>query len=113
MGDEDQLKSLMEEAISRENLRLRFSQDRSVSEFVDSARREGYSLTERDVKKILVGAYLTDENLGAEQKNRLIGGLSPNYLDKVEGAIDGDYSFLADARAWERSRDFHDYVFKD
>jgi hypothetical protein len=103
---------LIQEALTNRTLRVRLSQDRSSAELADSANKKGYVLSEKDAKKILAGALLTDESLNEEQKQKLVGGLKWDYLDRVEAALDGDYRLLEDRETWERTRDFYEYVYQ-
>lgn len=111
--NEDAVTTLIEDAATTESLRLRFSQDRTAEEFVESAAKEGYSISKRDARKILAGAFLTSDSVGEGLRNKLVGGLSWNYLEKVEEALNGDFSLLNDPDAWKRAEEFYLHVFDD
>lgn len=111
VNNKDAVTTLIDDAAKTKSLRIRFSQDRSAEEFVESATREGYSISERDARKILAGAFLTSDAVSEELRNKLVGGLSWDYLKKVEQALDGDFSFLTDPDAWERAKGFYLHVF--
>ncbi|MFB6345366.1 MAG: hypothetical protein ABEK50_06295 [bacterium] len=113
MTDDDNLKELIQNALQSDSLRLRFSQDRSSDELVESAARKGYSISRKDAQKILAGAFLTSEEVSEDLKNQLVGGLSWDYLNKFEAAMDGDLSMLEEKRTWERVLDFYEYVFNE
>lgn len=107
------LSELLDDAIRSKTLRTRFSQDRSADELVDSARQKGYGISERDARKILAGAFLTSDSISQEVKNRVAGGLSWDFLRKVENELDGDFQLLANRDAWERAREFNQHVFEE
>lgn len=109
---DDGVKQLIEDALNNKALRTRFSQDRSATEMVESAAKEGYALSERDARKVLAGAYLTSDDVSSDQQNQLVGGLSWNFLQKVEDKLDGDFSLLSESSAWRRSLDFYEYVYE-
>lgn len=104
---------LIRDALNNRSLRVRLSQDRSPSELAESANKKGYALSEKDAKKILAGALLTDDSLSQEQRQKLVGGLKWDYLDRVEAALDGDYRFLENRDTWDRIRDFYEYVYQE
>jgi hypothetical protein len=103
---------LIRDALDNRSLRIRLSQDRSPAELAESANQKGYALSEKDAKKILAGALLTDDSLTQEQRQKLVGGLKWDYLDRVEAALDGDYQFLRDRDTWVRTREFYEYVYR-
>ncbi len=103
---------LIREALKNRALRVRLSQDRSPVELAESANKKGYNLSEKDAKKILAGALLTDKSLNEEQRQKLVGGFKWDYLDRVEAALEGDYRLLEARDTWERTRDFYEYVYQ-
>lgn len=113
MAGNADLTNLIEDAVDSGLLRRRFAQDRTAPELVESARKEGYNISDRDARKILAGAYLTSDRVDSDVRNRIAGGLSWDYLKKVESELDGQYSFLDDRDAWKRARDFYEYVFQE
>jgi hypothetical protein len=107
----DGLGSLIEDARNNSSLRLRLSQDRSADEMAASANQKGYAIDANDARKILAGAYLTSNDVSQSERQALVGGFSWDYLEKIENRLDGDYRFLEDEDAWERAREFYEYVY--
>lgn len=108
----DEVLSLIEDAQEDSGLRLKLSQDRSAEELSASANQKGYSISTKDARKILAGAYLTSESVSEQDKQSLVGGLNWNYLRKVEKRLDGDFRFLETVEAWNRTEGFYEYVYQ-
>lgn len=107
----DDVENLIDDAKSNSSLRLRLSQDRTAQEMAESANKQGYSISSREAKKILAGAYLNSDEVPQKKKEQLVGGLSWNYLEKIENELDGDYRFLEKREAWLRTSEFYDFVY--
>jgi hypothetical protein len=109
---DDQVMDLIEEAIDNSALRRKLAQDRTAAELAESANREGYSISEREARKILAGAYLTDDRRTEEERRDILGGIAWNFLEEVEDRLDRDFGLLESRDAWERSKSFHENVFQ-
>lgn len=106
------VKSLIKEAQTNSRLRMRFSQDRSSEEMVTSANKQGYTISKKDARKILAGAYLTSDRVGKEEQDEILGGIAFNYLEEVESRLDRDFRMLEDKVTWERTEGFYEYVYE-
>lgn len=111
MADEHVL-DLIDEATRNQGLRRRLANDRTAAELAESAGKAGFSISEREAKQILAGAYLTAEERTESECQEIMGGLAWNFLDDVEDRLDRDFSILEESNAWERSRDFYEHVFQ-
>lgn len=104
------IKALLQDAQKNSSLRLKLSQDRTSKELASSANQEGYSISERDAKRILAGAYLTSDDVSQSERQEILGGIALDFLDRVEDRLDRDFRILTESDAWERAEEFYDYV---
>ena len=102
---------LIEEATQNKGLRRRMANDRTASELAESANKAGFSISEREAKQILAGAYLTADDRTEAEKQEILGGLAWGFLDEVEKRLERDFSLLDKPESWQRSRDFYENVF--
>ncbi|MFB6357343.1 MAG: hypothetical protein ABEJ65_12620 [bacterium] len=112
MSDESVME-LIEEAHQNRKLRMKLSQDRSADELASSANREGYSISDREARKILAGVALTSDQLSDEQRQKLLAGLSWNFVEKAINTLGRDLSLLEEQETWSRTGDFYKNVFMD
>jgi len=108
--DDDAMKLIMD-AQSDSSLRTRLSQDRSATELAETASRKGYSLSAKQARRILAGAYLTSNNVSEDKRRDIMGGLAWDFLKRVEDELNRDFGLLRKPGAWERAEEFYRTVY--